>query len=142
MPNLLLKRRLLPKLKPSKPQQIHLPVQYGDKFDEASGQVYRETYIAIPNGSDQDWARNRHQVREKDEESHIGYPGVPATKLPSTRASKGVQSLYDIAMVTILDNMADLDFEILQALPTSVVDRIWNEAERSVSTRCFPSANE
>jgi hypothetical protein len=129
-----LKRRLLPP-RSSNSQPADLPVKFGDKYDEASGQVYRETYVSIPSGNDQDWARKRHVVREQHEKDHLGYEPAYGTEHPKTKASKGGRSLQDIVMDTVLDNIANITLEYLESLPSVLVDRIWSEVnQRSVST--------
>jgi hypothetical protein len=129
-----LNRRLLPAPSSSRPQRASLPVKYGDKYDEASGQVYTETYISIPSGSDQDWARMGLVVRDQHEKKNFGYESAHAAS-PGIIASKGSRSLQDIAMDTALDNLANITIEYLEALPTSLVNRMWRVAnERSVST--------
>ena len=121
-----LKRRLLSTVTPSKTQQADLPVKYGDKYDESSGQVYRETYVSIPSGNDQDWARRRHVVREQHEKDHLGYEPAYGAHHPRPRASKGVRSLRDIAIDSALDNVANITLEYLESLPSALADRIWS----------------
>jgi hypothetical protein len=124
-----LKRRLLSGLGPSKAksQQANLPVQHGDKFDEATGQVYTEIQVPIPSSSDGDWTRQLRVVTEKHEQHHVGYQPLHE---PDPGPFKGARSLQDQAMDTILDNVANISAEYLTMLPFPLLDWLWFELNR------------
>jgi hypothetical protein len=122
--------RFQPGAKPSRTRlAVLLPVQQGDKYDEASGQVYTETSVPI-SGGDQDWTRLRRVAREERETEHIGYEPAYGAKAEGARASKGARSLQDIAIDATLDYLAGISVEYLKSLPTALLDRIWDEVDQ------------
>lgn len=124
-----IKRRFLRGLSPSKPQRADLPVQHGDKYDEASGQVYTETSVPVTS-SDRDWTRQRRVARETRGRDHVGCDPAYGTKPRGFRPSKGVRSLQDIAIDATLANLGNITAEYLESLPLPFLDRIWDEVEQ------------
>jgi len=126
-----LKRRLLLGQR-SKSQPLDLPsVGHGQKFDEATGQVYIETIVSIPSGDHLNWTQQRCQTRERYEKDFVGYQEpLDGAQDPNVGSLKGARSLQDMAIETILGNIHRIDLEYLETLPSSILDRVWFEVNR------------
>jgi hypothetical protein len=137
-----LKHRLLLAQR-SKPQPLDLPTaRDGQKFDEATGQVYTETIVAIASENDLNWTEKRCQTRERYEKDFVGYQeSLGRARDSSPGASKGARSLQDMAIESILGNIHRIDLDYLGTLPSSLLDRVWFEVNRRsvLSSKLFTS---
>ncbi|KAG4436627.1 hypothetical protein IFR05_007885 [Cadophora sp. M221] len=100
-----------------------LPAAYF-KVDASSGQMYTEKTISTVSSEERNWARPRRMSRK-------------STGITYTQPLKGVRSLQNAAIETIIENMMDLTFEGVDCLPRKMVLRIWDLAnERYVIPFC------
>lgn len=84
--------------------------------------MYTERTVSIQSKEDRNWSRPREIPRK-----------TPKLDPRSVIPVKGVRSLQDAAIQSILANLNDLTFEGIDCLPRQQVLRIWGLAnERSV----------
>jgi hypothetical protein len=114
------------------------------KFDEETGQVYSETTLSIPNSHDRNWFRlpstPTAEVDFRDEQdyrrnfqSDLSINCGNSFKKPRAKRSmgaKGVRSLQETAIECIIHNISNVTFEVIEYLPSQLVQRIWHEAKR------------
>ncbi|KAH6721409.1 hypothetical protein BKA61DRAFT_567997 [Leptodontidium sp. MPI-SDFR-AT-0119] len=94
------------------------------KVDASSGQMFTEKTISTVSSEERNWTRPRRVSRK-------------STGITQTQPIKGVRSLQNAAIETIIENMMDLTFEGVDCLPRKLVLRIWDLAnERYVIPFC------
>ena len=95
-----------------------------ERVDE-NGQVYAEWYASAPDKNDYNWARQCHSFEEK-QEGNIK-DSLAAQGARSSVNGKGARSLQGIAVGSALRNITHIPVEAFQAMPTWLVDRLWDE---------------
>lgn len=123
------------------------------KFDEATGQVYTETTVAIYTANDLDWSRQTvialgPDWREQEEVALVEAwrasqsKGIDLETLGSyrayldnvrnsrIRAFRGARSLQDVAVETILQNINEITLQGMECLPVQLVRRIWHAVNK------------
>ena len=119
------------------------------KFDETTGQVYTETTAAIQTTTDLDWTRQTILAfgpdwRDQEElaildswksgqsEEDLGGYQRYSDNVRNSRiiGFRGARPLQDVAVETILQNIADITLEGIGCLPIPLVRRIWNAVNK------------
>ncbi|CZR57544.1 uncharacterized protein PAC_07433 [Phialocephala subalpina] len=87
------------------------------KFDDQTGQMFTETTVAMPAQSDINWPYRT---------------GLAASPISAGRR-KGARSLVAIALETIMQNVTNLTFDVLEPLPRRLLQQVWEQVrQRSV----------
>lgn len=147
------KRRLLLKKRNGTIKRPESLLTRDHKFDESTGQVFKETTAAIQgmnDPNDRDWTQRTRVVigpdyldsEDYDELLHIWEPGESEASLDGfhdymdgmknsrVRGFRGARSLQDTAIECILNNISDVTFEGMQCLPDQMVRRIWHAVNK------------
>jgi hypothetical protein len=84
----------------------------GQKFDGSTGQIYIETTVRIQKGDDQAWASDNSEGKSFMRHSST-------TTYPSTR------SLQEVAIQSVVENIADITLDVVEGLPARLLILIW-----------------
>ncbi|KAI1003199.1 hypothetical protein K3495_g5007 [Podosphaera aphanis] len=91
------------------------------RFDKTTGQVYTETTVPVQGGDDMPW-----EYRAIKLSSITNNSLTKKHKQNSKESCYGTQSLLLTAVETILANVSDLTLQLLELLPLSTVELLWN----------------
>lgn len=100
-----------------------------NKFDEATGQVYTETIVAIQRSDDHNWVHWLYrQCVFRLQPTASGDQIDEISQGDSTQV--GGRSLKETAILCILRNIVDLKLEMIEDLPSTVKYQLWDAIKK------------